>query len=367
METKKTCFVICPIGNEGSEVRKHANCLFDHVIEPACDKFNFKHPVRVDKLAISGLITNKIIKNLRDADIVIADITGHNPNVFYELGIRHALNKHVILIKNEQDKRPFDIQSLNIIDYVSLDDPQDLQKLKNELIRHIQSIINEPEEIDLPWISILGEHSKLESIFVKKVEEVFGQIKGLKEYLYNSANYDIDEKTRINAQYIDGEDEAFAALTEATERAKKEVRSSRFFPDSVLGNQRYVKAIESRVLGTDGKKPLTQYYRIVALNNPDKIRDVIHHLNTFQGKSFELHLSKVSNAFELVTIDDTDVFIHFYKEKMVIASTLHIKERSIVLKFKEIYDKMLKVTEPELIFNCNDINSDNIARKNSGC
>ena len=359
---KKTCFVVCPIGEEGSEIRKRAESLFNHVIEPACDKFNLA-PIRVDKIAITGLITNKIIRSLRDADVVVADLTGHNPNVFYELGVRHALNKPVILIKSEKDKRPFDIQSVNIIDYSSLDDPTEMQNLKNKLIKHIESIFDESEEIDLPFSSILGECPKIESIFLSKIEEVFGQVKGLREYLYNNFSSDIDEKTKIDAQYIDGEDRAFAALTEATERAKKEVRSSRFFPDSVLGNQGYVKAIESRVLGTDGKKPLSQYYRIVALNNPAKIRDVIHHLNHFMGRAFELHLSKTSNAFELVIIDDTDAFIHFYKEKMVIASTLHIKERNIVLEFKEIYDKMLKSTEPELIFNCADINMENLGAK----
>ena len=359
---KKTCFVICPIGAEGSEIRKRAESLFNHVIEPACDKFNLA-PVRVDKIAITGLITNKIIRSLRDADVVVADLTGHNPNVFYELGVRHALNKPVILIKNEKDKRPFDIQSINIIDYSSLEDPTEMQNLKNKLIKHIESIFDESEEIDLPFSSILGECPNVESIFLSKIEEVFGQIKGVKEYLYNNFSNDINEKTKIDAQYIDGEDRAFAALTEATERAKKEVRSSRFFPDSVLGNQGYVKAIESRVLGTDGKKPLAQYYRIVALNNPAKLRDIIHHLNHFMGRAFELHLSKTSNAFELVIIDDTDAFIHFYKEKMVIASTLHIKERNIVLEFKEIYDKMLKSTETDLIFNCADINMENLGAK----
>ncbi len=359
---KKSCFVVCPIGNEGSDIRKQADYLFNHIIEPACDKFNFD-PIRADKIATSGLITNKIIKNLRDAEIVIADLTGHNPNVFYELGVRHALNKQVILIKHEKDRRPFDVQQINIIDYKSLDDPEEMQKLKNKLIQHIGGILTESEEIDLPFSSILGECPQAESIFLTKIGEVSGQINGLKEYLHNNFSSNVEEKTRINAQYIDGEDKAFAALTEATERAKKEVRSSRFFPDSVLGNQGYVKAIESRVLGIDGKKPLTQYYRIVALNNPEKIRDVIHHLNHFKGRAFELHLSKTSNAFELVIIDDTDAFIHFYKEKMVIASTLHIKERNIVLEFKEIYDKMLKSTEPDLIFNCADISTENLGAR----
>ena len=359
---KKNCFVICPIGDTGSDIRKQADILFNHVIEPACDRCNLK-PIRADKIATTGLITNRVIQHLRDSEVVVADLTGHNPNVFYELGVRHALNKHVILIKNQNDKRPFDIQAINIIDYSSLDDPKEMQKLKNNVVEYIENIMSKPEEVDFPLISILGDYSKTESVLTSRIEDISNQLEGLKEYLYNSFGSDIDEKTRINAQYIDGEDAAFASLTKATERAKKEVRSSRFFPDSVLGNQEYVKAIESRVLGTDGRKPLTQYYRIVSLNNPEKIRDIIHHLNSFNGRPFELHLTKSTNAFEIVIIDDTDAFIHFYKEQVVIASTLHIKERSIVLEFKEIYDKMLKNTEPGLIFNCTDIRTNNLGKR----
>ena len=357
-----TCFVICPIGKEGSEIRKRADILFDLVIEPSCDKFNLK-PLRADKIATTGIITTKVIRHLRDAEIVIADLTGHNPNVFYELGIRHSLRKPAILIKSAIDTKPFDIQNINIIEYNSLEDQQEIKGLKRRVQDFLSSIIQCPDELDEPLGDMLSEYFAEEAGLTHTLSKIQKDICGVRDLIVNNLDIEGIDKNRINAQYLDGEDRAFDALTEATKRAKKEIRSSRFFPDSVLGQQEYVNAIESRVKGTDGKRELDHYFRIVALNNPDKLTDIIHHLTMFKGRPFTLHLSKIPNAFELVVIDDTDAFIHFYKEKMVIASTLHIKERSIVWEFREIYDKMLKNTDKELIYDCSEVKSSNIGQK----
>ena len=358
---KRTCFVVCPIGQEGSEIRNRADIIFNHIVEPACDKFSLT-PLRSDKIAMTGVITHKIIKHLKDSDIVIADLTGHNPNVFYELGIRHALGRPVIIIKSNSDKRPFDIQSINILDYSSLDHVE-MTRLKGLVVDHIDLVLNHRDEIDDPLAGSLMGNINEASELKSEVLDIKNDIRGLREDIINTFSQDSLDKTRINAQYLDGEDRAFQALTEATKRAKKEIRSSRFFPDSVLGQQTYVNAIESRVKGSDGMKPLNQYYRIVALNNPEKLSDIIHHITIFKGRPFQLHLAKIPNAFELVVIDDTDAFIHFYKERMVIASTLHIKERSIVWEFREIYDKMLQNTESNMVFTCSEITNVNLGQR----
>jgi hypothetical protein len=94
------------------------------------------------------------------------------------------------------------------------------------------------------------------------------------------------------------------------------------------------------VLGTDGRPALQHYYRIVAVNNPEKQNDVLHHLTTFHGHPFVLYLTSIENNFELVVVDETDVFIHFYKEEKVIASSLHIEGRSVAREFVEVFDRM---------------------------
>lgn len=119
MEEKKqkTCFIVCPISTEDSEIRKRSDTLLKHLIKPVCEEeLNFK-VIRIDKLPHSNSITAEIVKNLKEADLVIADTTDNNPNCFYEIGYRSALSKPLILIRNSEKNIPFDVAGLNIIDY----------------------------------------------------------------------------------------------------------------------------------------------------------------------------------------------------------------------------------------------------------
>ena len=92
--------------------------LYDGVIKPLCDKNNIK-PIRADEISNSSVILDDIIKYIQTANIIIADITPNNPNVFYELGYAHAIGKEVILLC-ERGKRaglPFDISGYRTIFY----------------------------------------------------------------------------------------------------------------------------------------------------------------------------------------------------------------------------------------------------------
>ena len=92
--------------------------------------------------------------------------------------------------------------------------------------------------------------------------------------------------------------------------------------------------------GSANRPPVEEYRRIIALNNIEKKQDVIQHLVTFAGRPFTLVLTTHENTFELVVIDDTDVFIHFAKEELVIASTLHLRGRRIAERFTEVFDRL---------------------------
>lgn len=354
----ESCFVICPIGEKDSKTRELSDVLYDHVIVPFCDKMRIE-PTRIDKINKTGVITEAIIKNILSADLVVADLRDLNPNVFYELGFRHATGKPVVLIKPMSEKRPFDISGINTIDYEDLTDIKEAKRLGDRIYNIASRIKKDADDADIPYINIINSMDIKRKEIKHELMNVNNKIEDIGLFIEKYLGGDEVGRTRIDAEYIDGEDRAFAALTQATARSKREVRSTRFFPDSVLGNQNYVNAIEARVLGNDGMKPLSQYYRIIALNNKEKLRDVIHHITMFKGKPFYMCLSSVPNAFELVVIDDSDVFIHFYKERMVIASTLHIKERNIVWEFREIYDKMVKNIKSNYHFDCLKINDDN--------
>ena len=153
MEEKKqkTCFIVCPISKEDSEIRKRSDTLLKHLIKPVCEEeLNFK-VIRIDKLPHSNSITAEIVKNLKEADLVIADATDNNPNCFYEIGYRAALLKPLILIRNSEKNIPFDVAGTNIIDYKldNLDAADDFKSKLKETISILDfSSKSESKKID---------------------------------------------------------------------------------------------------------------------------------------------------------------------------------------------------------------------------
>lgn len=146
--TKGDCFVIAPIGADGSPERTRSDQVFRHIIEPTVNPKGYR-PVRADHLGKPGLITSQVVDNLLDAPLVIADLTGGNPNVFYELAIRHAARKPVVLLVNRGEKLPFDVAPSRTIhfDYRDLDSVADCIA---ELGRQIDAAEEDPSNVDSP-------------------------------------------------------------------------------------------------------------------------------------------------------------------------------------------------------------------------
>jgi hypothetical protein len=121
METSKLrAFVIGPIGDrdakDGSSPRSSyegAIEVFEYVIAPACAGLDIE-AYRADHISRTGEINEQIFRNLRDEHIVIADLTNANPNVMYELGLRHTTGKLTIQI-GEKGHLPFDVSTIRTI------------------------------------------------------------------------------------------------------------------------------------------------------------------------------------------------------------------------------------------------------------
>lgn len=118
--TRLRAFIIGPIGDrdadEGSPARiayEDAIETLEHVIRPACAAVDVD-AVRADEIAIAGEINEQVFRLLRDAAIVIADLTGANPNVMYELGLRHTTGKLTFQI-GEKGRLPFDVSTIRTI------------------------------------------------------------------------------------------------------------------------------------------------------------------------------------------------------------------------------------------------------------
>lgn len=133
----KTCFIVSPIGDEGSDVRKRADQLYKYIIEPVCTNCGFE-AVRVDQINQADSITQTIIDYLKNSELVIADMTGHNPNAFYEMGYRASTNKPMIHVKEKGVAIPFDISSIRAFDY-NLTDLDSVAEVKSRLEQTINA------------------------------------------------------------------------------------------------------------------------------------------------------------------------------------------------------------------------------------
>ncbi|MBM6607960.1 hypothetical protein JTF19_17515 [Enterobacteriaceae bacterium RIT814] len=116
--TERTCFVIMPIADMAGYDSRHFDRVYNHLIKPACDASGFK-PVRADEVNNSNLIVLDILKRIVESDIAICDLSGRNPNVMYELGLRQAFNKKTVLIKDDRTISPFDVQAFRYCEYDS--------------------------------------------------------------------------------------------------------------------------------------------------------------------------------------------------------------------------------------------------------
>lgn len=132
------CFVIAPIGKEGSPERRHSDQVFDELIEPAAKECGYESK-RADHFDSPGMITHDIIESIAKAPLVIANLTGNNPNVYYELALRHTLEKPVIIIAPNYQELPFDITGNRAI-FFNLDDTQGLENCRKQIVNQIIAI-----------------------------------------------------------------------------------------------------------------------------------------------------------------------------------------------------------------------------------
>jgi hypothetical protein len=133
-----SCFVVQPFASPFGG-------YFDLIFKPAIEQAGME-AIRADaEIFGAGKIMDQIWRGIRDADVLVAELTSKNPNVFYELGLAHALEKPVVLVSSNQEDVPFDLRHIRVILYDQTD-PFWGQKLVNKLADNIASALSNPEE-----------------------------------------------------------------------------------------------------------------------------------------------------------------------------------------------------------------------------
>jgi len=147
---KKLCFVIGPIGDEGSDIRRHANWLLKGIIKPVfADHFPDFNVERADEIVAPGSINAQVITRLMDAALVIADMSLHNSNAFYELAIRHMVRLPTIHMILKDWKIPFDVSPYRAIRF-SRDDCEDIEAAQKALKDAVEEAIQPEFQVENP-------------------------------------------------------------------------------------------------------------------------------------------------------------------------------------------------------------------------
>lgn len=147
IEGRGECFVIAPIGSPKSETRNQTNGLLDEAIRPIVEEKLGLEVIAPHEIAEAGSITRQVIQRLLEAELVIADLTGLNANVMYELAVRHAKGRPVVPIAEKGTSLPFDITTERTIFYE--ESFHGLNELKPKLEEAARAAL-EDEEPDNP-------------------------------------------------------------------------------------------------------------------------------------------------------------------------------------------------------------------------
>lgn len=133
-----TCFVMQPFAPP-------LGGYYETIFKPAIIKAGLQ-PLRADaEIFGTGKIIDQIWRGIHEAKVLVAELTSKNPNVFYELGLAHALNKPVVLVSSNEADVPFDLRHIRVIIY-DQSDPFWGPKLIDKVAENIGSAITHPEE-----------------------------------------------------------------------------------------------------------------------------------------------------------------------------------------------------------------------------
>lgn len=150
------CFYITPIGEENSDQRKHSDLFLESIVEPAIKTLGLSVK-RADQIDKPGTITKQIIEYIYKSKLVIADLSYHNPNVFYELALRHAFRLPTVQIIRKSDRIPFDLNQTRTIiidttDIYSL--VPKIETYRSEIASQVRQALNDPDAVDNPITNV---------------------------------------------------------------------------------------------------------------------------------------------------------------------------------------------------------------------
>lgn len=195
LEGEKVCFVISPIGKEGTNIYKAFKEVYDYVIKPAVKNSDYDlRVIRADDIERSGSFIKDILEIILDSHVVIADLTNQNPNVFYELGVRHCLSPRTILIAQSLDDIPSDLREYRTIIYDL--SAKGAKAFSDRLSNYLEEIFEDPQRPDNPVLDRLG------SIIDRRTSELVKEATDLKAQLSSVLKKGRAKEVSVGAEHV---------------------------------------------------------------------------------------------------------------------------------------------------------------------
>jgi hypothetical protein len=178
----KTCFVVGPIGDDGTPTRGHADWLLDEIITPVfAEHFKEFEVIRSDKIAQPGMIDSQMINHLLDAELVIADMSFQNANAFYEMGLRHMERKPIIHMFRAGEVIPFDVKPYRAIPF-AFEHPKQRYEARDQLKQAVDAVLARDYQVENPVTRARG-YAELSRHAMPGMDVVLAEIETIKDRL----------------------------------------------------------------------------------------------------------------------------------------------------------------------------------------
>jgi len=216
------CFFIAPIGADDSEIRRRSDGVMTYIVSKAAEEFGLR-TVRADQIASPGQINLQVVEHVIGARAAVADLTGLNPNVFYEMAVRHTAKLPLVLIAERGTDLPFDIAQMRTIffDHKDLGDADRCRSAIVESLREAieNGVVDSPisTAVDLSFLSSGSAADRSIAELVTTVDELARSQRGLIDAVNSNADRRVPSVGAIPRELIDDLEQAYSLIEAQTD------------------------------------------------------------------------------------------------------------------------------------------------------
>ena len=270
----KNCFIITPIGNEGSDIFRRVKGVIDSVIKPVLEGYGFINIKAAYEINVSGMINTQIINRIIEDDLVVANLTGNNPNVMYELCLRHTVAKPIIHICEIGTALPFDIKDNRTIFYKN--DMLGVKELKTSISEYLKEVDYDKEYMDNPIYTAYKYGKLLKETKGTETHEIIDLLLEISNQISRIPNPIFDQNS---ATYAD-----------------RGILSSLFTTQHNEANN-FISGVSNRLLEDFLKEKSNEHsWRVHELANKLSVdNEIIMHVAVISGIEISSHMSKLKS------------------------------------------------------------------------